>query len=172
MTSILKVSEIQDPTNSNSALTIDTNGQVVLTAIPYARLEVTGTPNATIAASGIGVAPYNNVIASRGITHNTSTYVFQVPVTGLYNLQGGLRWNNASNYLWWRVAQSDGTLVQNFLTIATASGSGFITSFGSIILPLAASTDYRIEFGDGSTSTTTTVQGGQSYMCIHLLGGV
>ena len=29
MTSILKVTEIQDPTNSNSALTIDTSGRVL-----------------------------------------------------------------------------------------------------------------------------------------------
>jgi len=172
MTSILKVSEIQDPTNSNSALTIDTNGQVVLTAIPYARLEVTGTPSTTIGSNSYGVVPYNSVLGSRGITHNTSTFNFQVPVTGLYNLQGGLRWNNASTYLWWRVAQADGTLVQNVITIATASGSGFITAFGSILLPLEASTDYRFEFADGSTNSTKVVQGGQSYMCIHLIGGV
>ena len=35
MTSILKVTEIQDPTNSNTALTIDSNGLVIAAKQPY-----------------------------------------------------------------------------------------------------------------------------------------
>ena len=34
MTSILKVSEIQDPTNGNSALTVDTSGRIFTPARP------------------------------------------------------------------------------------------------------------------------------------------
>ena len=34
MTSILKVSQIQDPTNSNTALTIDSSGRIVTPARP------------------------------------------------------------------------------------------------------------------------------------------
>ena len=36
MTSILKVTEIQDPTNSNSALTIDSDGRVSTPVKPFA----------------------------------------------------------------------------------------------------------------------------------------
>tara|TARA_R100000231_G_scaffold7635_1_gene10530 strand:+ start:9861 stop:10931 length:1071 start_codon:yes stop_codon:yes gene_type:complete len=168
----LNVGTIKDASATSTAMTIDSSGRVILSAIPYIRLEVTGTPSTAIGSDSIGIIPLNNVIASRGITHNTSTFAFQVPVAGLYNFQGGLRWNSSSaNYLWWRVAQTDGTLVQNVLVINTGTTGSFISSFGSIILPLAASTDYRIEFGDGSASTTTSVQGGQSFMTIHLVGG-
>ena len=36
MTSILKVTEIQDPTNSNTALTIDSSGRVSTPVKPFA----------------------------------------------------------------------------------------------------------------------------------------
>ena len=91
-------------------------------------------------------------------------------MAGLYNFQGGLRWQKETSYLWWRVAQSDGTVVQNVLVISTGNSSGFVTCLGSILLPLAASTDYQIQFGDGSTSNSAGVYGGQSYMTIHLVG--
>jgi hypothetical protein len=60
--------------------------------------------------------------------------------------------------------------VQNVLVISTGNSSGFVTCLGSILLPLAASTDYQIQFGDGSTSNSRNVYGGQSYMTIHLVG--
>tara|TARA_Y100001972_G_scaffold125977_1_gene178496 strand:- start:678 stop:1553 length:876 start_codon:yes stop_codon:yes gene_type:complete len=167
---------IKEATGTTTAMTIDSDGQVVLSAIPYIRLEVTGTPNTTIGPDGYGIVPYDSVLASRGITHNTSTFHFQVPVAGLYNLQGNFRWNHPATYLWWRVAKLESgvrTLVQNIILLSTGSnGSSFITAPGSILLPLEASKDYRIEFSDGSTNNTKVVQGGQSYMTIHLVGGV
>jgi|LULP01.1.fsa_nt_gb hypothetical protein len=166
----LNVGTIKEATGSTTAMTIDSSGQVLMSAIPYARLEVSGEVSTALSSGAIGIVPYNNVLASRGITHNTSTYTFQVPVAGLYNFQGGLRWQKETSYLWWRVAQSDGTVVQNVLVISTGNSSGFVTCLGSILLPLAASTDYQIQFGDGSTSNSRNVYGGQSYMTIHLVG--
>ena len=166
----LNVGTIKEATGSTTAMTIDSSGQVLMSAIPYARLEVSGEVSTALGSDTIGIVPYNNVLASRGITHNTSSYAFQVPVAGLYNFQGGLRWQKETSYLWWRVAQSDGTVVQNVLVISTGNSSGFVTCLGSIILPLAASTDYKIQFGDGSTNNSAGVYGGQSYMTIHLVG--
>ena len=55
MTSILKVTEIQDPTNSNTALTIDSSGRVSTPVKPFAFVSfpntgtyVTKTANAII----------------------------------------------------------------------------------------------------------------------------
>lgn len=168
--STLNVDQIGHSTSGTTGLNINTGGQVTYPQLPYARLEVTGTTSTTIGSNSTGIIPLNNVLASRGITHNTSTFAFQVPVAGLYSFQGGLRWNVGTSYLWWRVAQTDGTLVQNVLVISTGNASNFVTSFGSILLPLAASTDYRIEFGDGSSNSTNNVQGGQSFMCVYLVG--
>ena len=162
----LNVGTIKEATGTTTAMTIDSSGQVLMSAIPYARLEVSGEVSTALSSGSIGIVPYNNVLASRGITHNTSTYTFQVPVAGLYNFQGGLRWQKTTSYLWWRVAQTDGTLVQTVLVISTGNSSGFVTSFGSILLPLAASTDYQIQFGDGSASNSANVI--SSYMTIHL----
>ena len=161
---------IKEATGTTTAMTVDSSGQVLMSAIPYARLDVSGEVSTALSSGAIGIVPYNNVLASRGITHNTSTYTFQVPVAGLYNFQGGLRWQKETSYLWWRVAQSDGTVVQNVLVISTGNSSGFVTCLGSILLPLAASTDYQIQFGDGSTSNSAGVYGGQSYMTIQLVG--
>lgn len=168
--STLNVDQIGHSTSGTTGLNINTNGQITFSQLPFIRMEVSGTQSTTLGSNSIGIVPYNNVLASRGITHNTSTFAFQVPVAGLYNFQGGLRWNNASSFLWWRVAQTDGTLVQNVLVINTGNAGSFISSLGSILLPLEASTDYRIEFGDGSVSTTNNVEGGQSFMCIHSIG--
>ena len=66
MTSILKVSEIQDPTNSNTALTVGSNGGVTIntTAIK----DASGTNTAlTIDSSG-------DVTFSGGVTFNSSNY--------------------------------------------------------------------------------------------------
>jgi len=169
MTSILKVGEIQDPANSNSALSIDASGQVLLSAIPYIRMQSTGSVSTTT-TSNHATVPFNNVIASRGITLNTSTYKFQVPVTGLYNFSGAVRWDRASSYLWWRVQDGSGTTVQPSALVLNNGNSGsFITSAGSFLCPLTASTDYLIDFGDG-TNNTAVISPAQTFMAIHLVG--
>ena len=170
MASIINVDQIGHSTSGTTGLNINTGGQVTYPQLPFIRSEVNGVISTAIASNSIGIVPYNNVLTSQGITLDTSAHTFQVPVAGLYNFQGGLRWQKATSYLWWRVAQSNGTLVQSVLVISTGNSSGFVTSFGSILLPLAASTDYQIQFGDGSASNSADVYGGQSYMCIHLVG--
>ena len=80
MSSILKVTDIQDPTNSNSALTIDSSGQVTLPKIPFAIVNLSADTSVTPGPSA--TVPFNNVLSSRGISWNTSTYKFTVP--GIY----------------------------------------------------------------------------------------
>ena len=80
MASILKVGEIQDPTNSNSALTIDTSGRVKTPARPF--IQLLRNANATY-ANNATITDWR-VNDSRGIT--ISSGVMTVPVAGLYQI--------------------------------------------------------------------------------------
>ena len=165
----LNVGTIKEATGTTTAFTIDGSGQVLLSAIPFMRMK--STYSTSFEKTGQAIIPFNNVIDSRGITLNTSTYKFQVPVAGLYHFSGAVRWNNASSYLWWRVVDgsgsdaSDGSYVLN-----NGNSTSFITTAGSMVVPLAASTDYQIEFGDGATNTATIDPSGQTFMSICLVG--
>ena len=85
MTSILKVSEIQDPTNSNTALTIDANGGVTIseTVIDSWRLTANFTTNAATITGwerpDDGFHAYIN-----GLTESSG--VFSFTKTGLYKI--------------------------------------------------------------------------------------
>ena len=79
MTSILKVSEIQDPTNNNSALTIDSSGRVAMPLKPAfsaVRTNTQAVNNATI------ICP--TVITNVGGHYNGTTGQFTCPIAGLY----------------------------------------------------------------------------------------
>ena len=80
MASILKVGEIQDPTNSNSALTIDSTGRVKTPARPF--IQLLRNANATY-ANDATITDWR-INDSRGIT--ISSGVMTVPVAGLYQI--------------------------------------------------------------------------------------
>ena len=90
MTSILKVSEIQDPTNSNTALTIDSSGRVFTPQ----RVRFHAYLNAAITTTVDGVSKWsasttfgNNVdqiVYNVGNGYDSSTTTFTAPVDGLY----------------------------------------------------------------------------------------
>ena len=68
-----------------TAITIDSSGRVTEPAKPYLFAQNAGGQNVT--PSGFtGVIPYDNILGNSGISLNTSTFKFTVPVTGLYNI--------------------------------------------------------------------------------------
>lgn len=172
MASILNVDQINNAAGTGG-LTIDSSGQVLLPAIPFMKMDVSTSTSVGSGSDTIYTAPFNNVVSSRGITLNTSTYMFQVPVTGLYHFSGAVRVNALADYLWWTIADSSGTRLQSSAFVLgnyRAPVSQFSTSSGSILQPLTASTDYQIQFG-ASTSGAVTVYAGQTWMDIFLVGG-
>lgn len=167
--STLNVDQIGHSTSGTTGLEIDSSGQVLLPAIPFMRMK--STYSTSFLKNSSAITPFDNVIDSRGITLNTSTYKFQVPVAGLYHFSGAVRWNNGSSYLWWRVDDGSGVAVQDGSLILTNSNSGsFITSAGSFVCPLSALTDYQITFGDGANNTASVDATGQTFMTIYLVG--
>lgn len=80
MTSILKVSEIQDPTNGNTALTVDASGRVLTPLKPafHAR-HVSGS------SVGLqGIITFNTEDFDIGGNYDTSNGRFTAPVSGIY----------------------------------------------------------------------------------------
>ena len=172
MASIINVDQIGHSTSGTTALTIDSSGRVLLPAIPFIKMDVSAAITVNASSSG-QPTPFNNVLSSRGITLNTSTYKFQVPVTGLYHLSGSVRVDAATDYVWWTVADSSGTRLQSSAFVLAnyrSPVSLFSTSSGSILQPLTASTDYQIQFGS-SVSGAITVYAAQTWMDIFLVGG-
>lgn len=86
MTSILKVSEIQDPTNSNTALTIDSSGRVTMDARPsfFATSTATGYAALSANATFAGGDWWNDVHHNTGSHFNASTGIFTAPIDGVY----------------------------------------------------------------------------------------
>lgn len=85
MTSILKVSEIQDPTNGNTALTVDTSGRILTPANPKFSVYLATSSSNTDFTSG-GNVPFDtidfNVGSCVAISSNVAT--FTAPITGYY----------------------------------------------------------------------------------------
>lgn len=170
MASIIGVQELQH-TNGTSAMTIDGSGQVLLPAIPFMKMDVGNNVTVSGSATTTFTTPFNNVLSSRAITLNTSTYMFQVPVTGLYHFSGAVRLNGSPDYVWWTIANSGGTRLQgSAFVLANYHSTGFSTSSGSQLMPLTAATDYQIQFGS-TISNSVIVNTQQTWMDIFLVGG-
>ena len=85
MTSILKVSEIQDPTNGNSALTVDSSGRILTPARPAFSV-YQGTNVSSQDYTDFTKIPFDTEDFDIGnnVTLNSSA-VFTAPINGIYH---------------------------------------------------------------------------------------
>ena len=123
MTSILKVSEIQDPTNSNTALTIDSSGNIATGGRIDAGTSVyaQGSHSATISTPS--VITFNaNQITSGGCTFEDTNTSIKVPVAGLYMVQySGLGNTGSGGFI--LGVEKNGVTISGSLTINQASNN-------------------------------------------------
>lgn len=168
MASILNVDKIRANGSTTDAVIVNSSGQVSLPKTPYAMVNLSA--DATLTPVN-GDVPFNNVVSSQGISWNTSTYQFTVPVSGLYNFSGAVRLNADRAFVYWDVTDSSNNLVQaNKLVLSQGySGVGFTTAMGSCLLSLSTGTNYKIQVTD-SVQTSVVCQGGQTWMDIVLIG--
>ena len=115
MTSILKVSEIQDPTNSNTALTIDSAGRVLMQVKPVFFAEgqslgwISG-PGSTTVITGWDTSN-SNYINQGGMSYSSGAVT--VPVAGVYRVTSQIAGRlSAGQYLIIRPAKN-GTVQNN-----------------------------------------------------------
>ena len=95
MASILKVNTIQDATNSNTAMTIDSNGRV---SLPN---RIAGgfrhSVSQTISNTTSTVVQLNTTMFSDGVTLDTSNYRVTVPVDGIYIVLGSVGYQGGAD---------------------------------------------------------------------------
>ena len=149
MTSILKVSEIQDPTNSNTALTIDANGNVNIPGHVVQVVSATKTDTYTTSSSTPVAVPSLSV----SITPKYSTS--KVLVRVVFNTGGDTSTSNCDYYIY-----RDGAVISG--AIGDASGSEQRSA--AHIDPSATRMQYNetIEYLDSPATTSATTY--QLYM--------
>jgi hypothetical protein len=100
MTSILKVSEIQDPTNGNSALTVDTSGRILTPANPKFSLYLATGPTGNYTSNSN--VPFDTIDFNIGncVALSSNVATFTAPITGYYqfNLMVSFGNINAASY--------------------------------------------------------------------------
>ena len=87
MASILKVNTIQDATNSNTAMSIDTSGRILQPNLPCWFAERTSSYSSSTSYTEV---VYNVSHINRGNAYNTSNGRYTVPITGIYQVS----WND------------------------------------------------------------------------------
>ena len=101
MASILKVNTIQDATNSNTAISVDSSGRVTRSVIPSWRVGL--TDHQTVSTADLTDVSFtntstNNCFLNGGCT--ISSGVITVPVAGLYQINCCIRLDQVSaNYI-------------------------------------------------------------------------
>ena len=104
MTSILKVSEIQDPTNSNSALSIDSSGRILTPARPAFRAYKSGAAAwQSFGSTSPTLVPFDATFLNVGNCYDTTNYKFVVPIDGIYTFYFHLYLNATTNDAYIRV---------------------------------------------------------------------
>jgi len=178
MTSILKVSEIQDPTNSNTALSIDSSGNVtaggniITPARPAFSVRRIGTQG------GInGVLQFNSTIFNTGNHYDTTNHYFQAPVTGVYCFMLNA-FACASNG-----GATSGTITVNFETSSDAStwdiarefyaytnASAYLPANTSFILQMTANDYIRVNVANLYLYHPSPLNGSEPHFSGYLIG--
>tara|TARA_Y100001951_G_C11104103_1_gene163712 strand:+ start:37 stop:546 length:510 start_codon:yes stop_codon:yes gene_type:complete len=169
MASIINVDKVRATGSTTDGVLVNSSGQVTLPKIPYVMVNRSST--VSINTSGTTDVPYDNVLSSQGISWNTSTYQFTVPVAGLYNFSGAVRLDADRHYVYWQVTNSSNTAIQGSKLVLSQgySGAGFTTAVGSCMLSLSTGTNYKIRVGDAN-GTSVNLADAQTWMDVRLIG--
>ena len=161
MTSVLKVTEIQDPTNSNSALTIDSSGRVLQPALP----RFSARDGATQTATGPAVMQFTATDVNVGNCFSTSTYRFTAPIAGDYYLFYTAM-SNGANYLRTQFRKNGNTFIG---TEMFNENETYARTSHAMIATLAAS-DYVEVIYDTQGNDQGPVHGSYRSFCGYLVG--
>ena len=167
MSSILKVSEIQEPTNGNTAISIASDGK--MTTSQY--IQQNGIPRFSAhsgtdqTATGPAVIQFTTADVNVGNCYSTSTYRFTAPVAGDYYLFYTAM-SNGANYIRSRLRKNGSTYIgPEFFT----ENQTYARTSAAIIATLAAN-DYVEVIYDTLGNDQGPIHGGYRNFCGYLVG--
>ncbi len=160
MSSILKVSTLQDPANSNTALSIDSSGRVTTPARPAFYIRKTGAAY----TYGTSPIPWDDVVFDTANAWNSSSYRYECPVAGLYWVNISIH-NTTNQVTSAFVRKSGGNILFGYNGNTAGNTEGQLVI--SAIIECTAS-DYIDAVGDRSTAAGYF--GGLSAMQVMFMG--
>ena len=151
MTSILKVSEIQDPTNGNTVLSIDSSGRVNAPNQPI--FQVVGNNNNYINTTPV---PFPTVQIDTASGFNASTYIYTIPKAGKWQLTSNLgivRLSADTSFLNY-IYKGSTSLGYSYNDTANVSGYTYANSTFTKIVDCAVGDEIKVVADVGGTSAT------------------
>ena len=174
MASILGIDTIQS-LGGTTAASIDNAGRMTQPNIPFIMCSCKDSPTTTVAPTGFtGRIPLHNIFSSRGITLDTSTNLWSVPVTGLYHISAAVRINSNLDYLYWVIddmtdSSNPAAVQANKLVLAHGENASFTTASGSCVLNLQTGKSYQLRAG-ANNGASTVLNREQTWMDAYLIG--
>ena len=149
----LHVNQINAKDSDNTAMTIDSNGYVVMPNRPYFNGQYT---TQSIAGSSQIVLVSTSTHHNNGSHYNTSTGKFTAPCSGVYTFSGSASMTATQAYVFIFHANSGGTEIQSYYGNQTDSDNDSLTRFQMGATFYMASTDY-VEFKMSHFTSTHNV---------------
>tara|TARA_B100001287_G_scaffold74511_1_gene61883 strand:- start:6068 stop:6574 length:507 start_codon:yes stop_codon:yes gene_type:complete len=120
----LEVTTIKDKTNSNTAMTIDTSGNVsIKVAGAHALVDFGG--NAYVSKTS-GILQFDTIVENIGNHYSTSTYKFTCPVDGLYQTTIGAISQNDTDKYGMDLYKSDNRVRRNYTVYRTFQATNIL----------------------------------------------
>ena len=176
MASILKVNTIQDATNSNTAMSIDSSGRVSLPLVPAFRVGLASTQTITTADSNETVT-WDDGTSSDSINCFTqggfswSSGIVTVPISGVYQFDMTLRIDGiGSGYVIGKIVKNNvHTGNDEYYTIEGSPASDYqAVTTGGVFKCSASDTIKATVYAESDSSFT--VDHGGSIFSGHLIG--
>ena len=145
MASILKVNTIQDATNSNTAISVDTAGRILTPARPS--FYATKTDAQTISGNTQTDIIMNSAITNVGSCYDTSNGLFTAPITGIYYIHAqwaGVVANDNRYFNCYVQDQSDTKVLVGRHHTNTTSGTTYGTSHTSGVVSLSSGNTLKV----------------------------
>lgn len=175
MTSILKVSTLQDPTNSNTALSIDSSGRVTTPARPsFFAYRATGD-SSDINYTSTTQVTFDSIQHNIGNCFSNLSNKFIVPVDGVYHFSWQVRMSNTTTagYLYTMLRKDGsnnwGSGLNIYAQLEDPQGGNFQAPSTSVTVELTANNEIDVAIVVNN-DTTTRINNNTTFFSGYLVG--